>query len=100
MCADLFFMNVFLQKFHRQLHFLFHRHLGNQFILHILKIKPHVHLHTYKIQATVFSACSTHTHTESHTDLSELTFLLQLPTSLVVHFIQTLTRLFVRVSLH
>lgn len=36
----------------------------------------------------------------SSRDLSELTLLLQLPSSLVVHFIQTLTRQFVRVSFH
>lgn len=46
MYADLFFMNIFLQKFHRQLHFLFHRHLDNQLILHILKIN---HIYMYII---------------------------------------------------
>lgn len=37
---------------------------------------------------------------ESQSDLSELTLLLQLPSSFIVHLIQTLTRLFVCISLH
>lgn len=47
MYADLFLMNVFLQKFHGQLHFLFHRHLDYQLILHVLKI--HVYVHGYNL---------------------------------------------------
>lgn len=39
--ADLFFMNIFLKEFHGQLHFLLHRHLDYQLILHILRIKAH-----------------------------------------------------------
>lgn len=41
-----------------------------------------------------------HKRRQPQCDLSELTLLLQLPSSLVVHLIQTLTRLFVCVSLH
>lgn len=41
-----------------------------------------------------------HKRRQQQSDLSELTLLLQLPSSLIVHLIQALTRLFVCVSLH
>lgn len=93
-------MDVFFKKFHGQLHFLFHRHLHHQLILHILKTKPRAHTHTPTRLGQAPLPLPLMHRRQLRPDLSELTLLLQLPPSLIVHLIQTLTRLLVRVSLH
>lgn len=60
----------------------------------------HTHTHTLLLHPKrLRRLCLFHTHF-TQSDLSELTLLLQLSLSLVVHLIQTLSRLSVGVSLH